>query len=110
MRSAPGLRNANNYCVVVGAWQSGDMTGGRPSARPAPPRDPAAPALQLAAALWRADRPMATEWWSLLAVRGILPASFSIATGVLVGAIQHNASLAVPLVVVGVLFILLQVL
>jgi ABC-type multidrug transport system fused ATPase/permease subunit len=66
--------------------------------------------LQLAAALSRADRPMAAGWWSLLAVRGILPASFSIATGVLVGAIQHQASLAVPLIVVGVLFIGLQVL
>ncbi len=66
--------------------------------------------LQLAAALSRADRPMATGWWSLLTVRGLLPAGFSIATGVLVGAIQHRASLAVPLIVVGVLFVLLQVL
>ena len=41
--------------------------------------------LQLAAALWRADRPMATGWWSLLTLRGLLPAAFSIATGVLVG-------------------------
>jgi ATP-binding cassette, subfamily B, bacterial len=86
------------------------MTGERPPARSALRRMRARQELQLAAALWRADRPMATEWWSLLAVRGILPASFSIATGVLVGAIQHNASLAVPLVVVGVLFIPLQVL
>ncbi|MBO0815556.1 MAG: ATP-binding cassette domain-containing protein, partial [Actinobacteria bacterium] len=66
--------------------------------------------LQLATALSRADRPMAAGWWSLLAVRGLLPAGFSIATGVLVGAIQHQASLAVPLIVVGVLFIGLQVL
>ncbi len=66
--------------------------------------------LHLAAALSRADRPMATGWWSLLALRGLLPAGFSIATGVLVGAIQHRASLAVPLIVVGVLFVLLQVL
>ncbi len=66
--------------------------------------------LHLAAALSRADRPMATGWWSLLALRGLLPAGFSIATGVLVGAIQHRASLAVPLTVVGVLFVLLQVL
>src|SRR5579863_6648579 len=66
--------------------------------------------LHLAAALSRADRPMATGWWSLLGVRGLLPAGFSIATGVLVGAIEHRASLAVPLIVVGVLFVLLQVL
>jgi ABC-type multidrug transport system fused ATPase/permease subunit len=66
--------------------------------------------LRLAVALWRADRPMAAGWWSLLAVRGLLPAGFSIATGVLVGAVQHRYSLAVPLAVVGLLFVLLQVL
>ena len=66
--------------------------------------------LQLGAALYRADRPMAVGWWSLLTVRGLLPAGFSIATGVLVGAISRHGSLAVPLAVVGVLFVLLQVL
>src|SRR5579859_7080986 len=66
--------------------------------------------LQLAGALSRADRPMAVGWWSLLLLRGLLPAGFSIATGVLVGAIQHRYGLAVPLIVIGVLFILLQVL
>src|SRR5271165_450325 len=66
--------------------------------------------LQLAAALERADRSMATGWWSLLALRGLLPAGFSIATGVLVGAIQHHGSLVVPLAVVAVVFTLLQVL
>ncbi|MGO8961938.1 MAG: ATP-binding cassette domain-containing protein [Streptosporangiaceae bacterium] len=66
--------------------------------------------LQLAAALGRADRAMAAGWWSLLALRGLLPAGFSIATGLLVGAIQHHDSLAVPLAVVAVLFTLLQVL
>src|SRR5215813_9897623 len=81
-----------------------------PPARPALRRIRERQELQLAAALWHADRPNAAGWWSLLAVRGLLPAGFSVATGVLVGAIQHNASLAVPLIVVGVLFILLQVL
>src|SRR5262252_4899961 len=66
--------------------------------------------LQLAAALSRADRPLAGGWWTVLGVRGLLPACFSIATGVLVGAIQHKASLAVTLILVGVLFIGLQVL
>ena len=66
--------------------------------------------LELAAALWRADRAMAVGWWSLLTLRGLLPAGFSIATGLLVGAIQHHDSLAVPLAVVGILFMLLQVL
>jgi ATP-binding cassette, subfamily B, bacterial len=66
--------------------------------------------LQLAAALGRADPPMAAGWWALLGLRGLLPAGFSIASGVLVGAIDRGSGLAVPLAVVGVLFILLQVL
>jgi len=65
--------------------------------------------VELATALSRADRPMAAGWWSLLILRGLLPAVFSIATGVLVGAIQHRYSLAAPLVIVAVVFILLQV-
>ena len=60
--------------------------------------------LQLAAALWRADRLMAAGWWSLLGLRGLLPAVFSIATGVLVGSIEHQSSLAVPLALVGLVF------
>ena len=66
--------------------------------------------LQLAAALWRADRPMAAGWWFLLTLRGLLPAGFSIAIGILVSSIQHRFDLAVPLLVVGLIFILLQVL
>jgi ATP-binding cassette subfamily B protein len=45
--------------------------------------------LRLAAALWRADRQMTVGWWSLLTLRGLLPAVFSVATGVLVSSIQH---------------------
>ncbi len=66
--------------------------------------------LQLAAALKSADPAMATGWWSLLTLRGLLPAAFSIATGVLVSAVEHHQDLGVALAVVGVLFILLQVL
>src|SRR5580692_3914022 len=66
--------------------------------------------LQLAAALWRADPAMAAGWWTLLALRGLLPAGFAIATGFLVAAVEHHQSLAVPLVVVGVIFVLWQVL
>ena len=86
------------------------MTRAGPSALSLVRRIRARQELGLAAALARADRPMAAGWWSLLAVRGLLPAGFSIAAGVLVGAIQHRYSLAVPLTVVGILFILLQVL
>jgi ABC-type multidrug transport system fused ATPase/permease subunit len=73
-------------------------------------RMPSRPELQLAAALARADRVKATGWWTLLGLRGLLPAGFSVATGVLVAGIQHRSSLAIPLIVVAVLFILLQVL
>ena len=53
---------------------------------------------------------MAAAWWVMLGARGLLPACFSVVTGVLVAAVQHRASLAAPLVVVGVVFILMQVL
>jgi ABC-type multidrug transport system fused ATPase/permease subunit len=66
--------------------------------------------VQLAAALRQADRPMAAAWWVMLGARGLLPACFSVVTGVLVAAVQHRASLAALLVVVGVVFILMQVL
>src|SRR5215467_10538210 len=88
----------------------GHMTGEGRSPRSALRRLRARQELQLAAALSRADRPMAAGWWTVLGVRGLLPAGFSIATGIVVGAISHHASLAVPLILVGVLFILLQVL
>src|SRR5690242_13811918 len=99
-----------NPIDVVTAWQAGVMTEEGPRARPVLRRIRERQELQLAAALWRADRPMAAGWWSLLGIRGLLPAGFSIATGVLVGAIQHHTGLAVALTVAGVLFILLQVL
>src|SRR5215471_60772 len=86
------------------------MTREGPSVRSVLRRTRARQELQLAAALSRADRPMAAGWWTLLIVRGLLPAGFSIATGVLVGAIQHRYSLVIPLIIVGILFTLLQVL
>src|SRR5213083_3089985 len=45
-----------------------------------------------------------------LLVRGLLPALFAIAMGGLVGAVERGGGLAAPLGVVGVVFILLQVL
>ena len=64
----------------------------------------------LGAALWRADKPMAAGWWALLAVRGLLPAGFAIATGLLVTAIERRSGLAAPLIAVAVVFIGMQVL
>src|SRR5712671_4882366 len=58
----------------------------------------------------RADRPLAIAWWLVLVLRGLLPPLFAIAMGVLVGAVQRGDSLATPLALVGVVFVLLQVL
>jgi ABC-type multidrug transport system fused ATPase/permease subunit len=61
-------------------------------------------------ALQRADRGLAVAWWSVLALRGLLPAAFAVVMGVLTGAVQNGDSLTVPLALVGVIFVLLQVL
>jgi len=65
---------------------------------------------KFAGVLPQADRALAVAWWTLLLVRGLLPALFAIAMGGLVGAVQRGGSLAAPLGVVGVVFVLLQVL
>jgi len=62
------------------------------------------------AVLPKADPGLAAVWWACLLLRGILPAGFAIAMGVLVGAVQHGNPLAGPLAFVGVIFVLLQVL
>jgi ATP-binding cassette subfamily B protein len=62
------------------------------------------------AVLPRADPRLAAAWWAALILRGVLPAIFAIATGVLVGAVERGDSVTVPLVVAGAVFILLQVL
>lgn len=58
----------------------------------------------------KADRPLAYAWWLALLLRGVLPAVFTIAMGVLVGAVQRGDSLAVSLAIVGTAFVLLQIL
>ena len=58
----------------------------------------------------RADRSLAFIWWTLLIVRGLLPAVFAVVMGVLVGAVQHRADLTRSLALFGVVFVLLQVL
>ena len=65
---------------------------------------------KLFAVLPKADPALAAAWWAALLLRGILPAVFAIAMGVLVGAVQHGQALAVPLTLVGTTFVLLQVL
>jgi ATP-binding cassette subfamily B protein len=65
---------------------------------------------KLLGVLAQADRALASAWWGVLVLRGLLPALFGIAMGVLVGAVQRGAGLAAPLTFVAVVFLLLQVL
>jgi ABC-type multidrug transport system fused ATPase/permease subunit len=65
---------------------------------------------KLAGVLPQADRTLAAEWWSILVLRGLLPALFAVAMGWLVGTVQRGDALAMPLSLVAVVFILLQVL
>ena len=62
------------------------------------------------AVLPRADRGLAYAWWTVLLLRGLLPAGFAVAMGALLSAVQREQSLAAPLAVAGVIFVLLQVL
>jgi len=65
---------------------------------------------QFFTALFRAAPRLAGSWWLLLVLRGLLPAGIAVATGALIGAVQGGHSLAVPLTLVGVVFVLFQVL
>jgi ATP-binding cassette subfamily B protein len=61
-------------------------------------------------ALPRADRLLAVAWWAVLVLRGILPALFAIAIGTLVGAVHRGGYLVGPMVLMGAVFVALQVL
>jgi ABC-type bacteriocin/lantibiotic exporter with double-glycine peptidase domain len=65
---------------------------------------------KFAGVLPRADRFLAIAWWSILVLRGLLPAVFAVAMGALVGAVQGKAPLTPPLVLFGTVFVLLQIL
>ncbi len=58
----------------------------------------------------KADAALSSIWWIALVLRGVLPALFAIAMGVLVGAVQHGSDLVAALTFVGIVFVLLQVL
>ena len=62
------------------------------------------------AVLPKEDPALAVLWWTVLILRGILPAVFAISMGVLVSAVQHGHPLAGPLAFAGAVFVLLQVL
>src|SRR3954471_16018450 len=65
---------------------------------------------KLFAALAKADPALAGVWWVALVLRGVLPALFGIAMGVLVAAVQRGSGLAAPLTFAGAVFVLLQIL
>jgi ABC-type multidrug transport system fused ATPase/permease subunit len=65
---------------------------------------------QFFAALPKADHTLAVVWWIVLILRGVLPAIFAIAMGVLVAAVERGDGLIDGLALVGIVFILLQVL
>src|SRR4051794_12181773 len=65
---------------------------------------------QVIGVLEKADPALAGAWWSVLVMRGVLPAVFGIAMGVLVGAVQQGVGLGIALAFAGVVFILLQIL
>ena len=58
----------------------------------------------------KADRTLAAAWWIVLFARGVLPVVFALGMGLLVGAVQRGDSLGGSLALVGVVFVLLQVL
>ena len=70
----------------------------------------ARPEWKFFAVLPKADSPLAMAWWCVVLLRGALPALFAIAMGVLVGAVGSGEPLAAPLALVGIVFVLLQVL
>ncbi len=57
----------------------------------------------------RASRRLATAWWSLLVLDGVLPAAFVVAMGALVRAVEEGDALGGPLTAVGVIFVVMQV-
>jgi ABC-type multidrug transport system fused ATPase/permease subunit len=65
---------------------------------------------KFAGALAKADRALAVAWWTVLALRGLLPALLAVAMGGLVGAVQRGGALATPLALVAAVFVPLQVL
>ena len=59
--------------------------------------------------LLKADRPLAIAWWAALGLRGLLPALFAIAMGVLVGACSAAILSPRRCIAVGTVFVLLQI-
>jgi ABC-type multidrug transport system fused ATPase/permease subunit len=68
------------------------------------------PEVQFFRVLWRSSKGLTVAWWTVLLGRGAAPALLAIATGVVVTAVKDGADLTWPLVFMGVVFVLAQVL
>jgi ABC-type multidrug transport system fused ATPase/permease subunit len=60
--------------------------------------------------LYRASPRVAAAWWTVLIGRALMPALLAIASGVLIGAVREGRPLVWPLMFVGVVFVVVQVL
>ncbi|XTZ13726.1 ABC transporter ATP-binding protein [Micromonospora echinospora] len=58
----------------------------------------------------RANRTLTAVWWTLIVLRGLLPATLGVSLGLLVGAVQRDDPLVTPLLVVGTAFVVMQLL
>ena len=65
---------------------------------------------QFVGVLRQANPLLAALWWVVLVLRGLLPALFAIVMGALVGAVQAQEGLALPLTAMAVVFVLQQLL
>ena len=57
----------------------------------------------------KASPGLAAAWWAALLMRGVLPAAFAVAMGLLVSTVKASHPLAGQLALVGTIFVLLQV-
>ena len=58
----------------------------------------------------RAHLLLTIAWWGLLIARGLLPALFAVAMGTVIGAVENQTSLLAALMLLGCVFVLVQVL
>ncbi len=61
-------------------------------------------------ALPRADGLLAFVWWTVVILRAVLPSALAITLGFLIGAVTKGDSLGLPITLLGIVFVLLQVL
>jgi ATP-binding cassette subfamily B protein len=62
------------------------------------------------ATLWGTHPWLTAAWWALILLQGLLPAVFVVAVGTLVGAVAGGDPLRTPLVLIGAVFVLMQIL